>query len=206
MRHTTKIVIALLALAFMFSFLPAIVHDFLKFLDFVFVTIQLNLANLILGFICSSLLYISVSVRYLKKTLDRLLQLQLPNVAAVAVEFYQKINGELVKVDNMFMKVESVADLSAAFKGKLKDGTLVDAKVDGKPQWELLNPELGLLEVSEDGLSAVFTAGQKAVVGQIQLKADADLGEGVKEIIGTLDVELSPPEAEVVEIAAVVRP
>lgn len=36
----------------------------------------------------------------------------------------------------------------------------------------------------------------------VQVKADADLGEGVKEIIGELAVELSAGDAEVIALSA----
>lgn len=125
-----------------------------------------------------------------------------PGDRAHVVEFYKLINGQREKVDNMFMKIEGVADLAVAFK----DAKGNPAKVDGVPQWALTNEALGKLEVSEDGMSAVFTAASDLQAGKIQLKADADMGEGIKEIVGELDVELSPLDAEFVEITATVRP
>lgn len=150
-------------------------------------------------------IYVVELIRLLKsmdRTLNGLYQAARPDTMAETIEFYQNKNGSKVKVENMFMKVEAVADLAVAFKDK--KGNL--AKVDGKPVWALTNDALGALVVSEDGMSASFTAAGDVAAGKIQVKADADLGEGVKEIIGELDVELSPLDAEIVEITATVRP
>lgn len=138
----------------------------------------------------------------MEKTLNRVEQVIRPSNVADTVGFYLiKKDGSKEKVDSMFMKVEGVADLAVAFKDKKGN----PAKVDGAPKWSLTNEALGKLEPSEDGMSAVFTAAGDVQAGSIQCKADADLGEGVKEIIGELAVELSPLDAEFVEISATVR-
>lgn len=139
--------------------------------------------------------------KLIREALDRLAAGEPPVMPAASVEFYQLIDGQRVKVDNMFMKVEGVADLSVVFKDKNGNA----AKVDGVPKWALTNEALGKLEPSEDGLSCVFSAAGDIQAGKIQVLADADLGEGQKEIIGELDIELQPLDAEFVEISAVVR-
>lgn len=75
------------------------------------------------------------------------------------------------------------------------------AKVDGKPAWTVSNPEILDLSVSEDGLTATVTA--KGPVGSCQLNvtADADLGEGVKSIVGQQQVDVVAGEAAVVNIS-----
>jgi hypothetical protein len=134
------------------------------------------------------------------KTLNSIEQALRPDGTACTVEFYTKINGAKVKVDSMFIKIDQVVDLAVAFKDKLGNA----AKVDGLPVWALTDESLAGLVVAADGLSAVLTpVGIGAF--KVQVKADADLGEGVKEIIGELVVEVSPLEAEFVEIAATVR-
>lgn len=138
----------------------------------------------------------------MNRTLNGVYQALRPDTMAESVEFYRLKNGVTEKVDNMFMKVEGVADLAVAFKDK--KGNL--AKVDGKPNWAMTPETLGTLVVAEDGMSAVFTAASDLASGSIQVKADADLGEGVKEIIGELAVELSALDAELVEITATIRP
>ncbi len=142
------------------------------------------------------------------ETLDQLLVIAeeikahlIPTGVAEIVEFYQLIGGEYQKVDNMFMKVDQVLDLAVAFKDKL--GNL--AKVDGVPTWALTDDSLAKLEVGADGMSAVFTP--VGLVGKllIQVKADADLGAGVVEIIGELDVEISALDAVTVELSGTIR-
>ena len=51
-------------------------------------------------------------------------------------------------------------------------------------------------------MSATVTAVGPLGIGQVLLKADADLGEGVKEITGLLDVEVIASEATVAIVAA----
>jgi hypothetical protein len=100
----------------------------------------------------------------------------------------------------MFMKKDDVLDLAVGFQDKNGDA----AKVDGAPAWALTDSSLGDLAVAEDGMSASFTP--KAIGAlKIQVKADADLGEGVKEIIGELDVEISALDAEKVILTGVIR-
>lgn len=74
------------------------------------------------------------------------------------------------------------------------------AKVDGKPAWSVSDEAIVSLVISEDGLSAEFEAlAEGSVVVQVQ--ADADLGEGVKPIIGTGALAVLPAEAVGVEIS-----
>jgi hypothetical protein len=82
---------------------------------------------------------------------------------------------------------------------RFKDAKGNLAQVEGVPAWGMSDPSLGSLAVAEDGLSAVFTPGSVGT-GQVNVSADADLGEGVKTITGILDVEVIAGEATVVEI------
>lgn len=77
-----------------------------------------------------------------------------------------------------------------------------DAKVDGKPEWSLTDPALGDLAVSDDGMSCELTP--KGPVGSciVQVSADADLGEGVKAILGELPMEFLAGDAESLSISA----
>lgn len=124
---------------------------------------------------------------------------RIPDQAQAAIiEFYTIIDGVKRKVENMFLKVSQNLPLSIEIKDKF--GNV--AKVDGAPVWSLTNPILGILEVSEDGMSAVL----KPVGGvgslKVQVNADADLGEGIKSILGELDVDMLAGEAVSVAISA----
>lgn len=76
------------------------------------------------------------------------------------------------------------------------------APIDGKPVWSLGCEDHLKLEVAEDGLSAVVSALGKLGVCQVNVKADADLGEGVEEIVGAVDVEVKAGKAVNLGIAA----
>lgn len=74
------------------------------------------------------------------------------------------------------------------------------ARVDGKPEWLVDNPNVLALTPADDGLSCVVAAVGPLGTAKVSLKADADLGEGVKEIGGFLDVEVVGGEAVSVEL------
>ena len=75
-------------------------------------------------------------------------------------------------------------------------------KIDGKPSWSSSDESIATVVASDDGLSAVITAAGPLGTVQIVVKADADLGEGVKEISGTLDIEVQGSEAVSLSVAA----
>lgn len=97
----------------------------------------------------------------------------------------------------MFLPVDKQVKISIAIKDKFGN----EAKVDGAPLWAL-SAELGALSVAEDGLSATFAPVGSLGACVVQVKADADLGEGVKEILGELSLDLIAGGAEKVELAA----
>ena len=71
------------------------------------------------------------------------------------------------------------------------------AKVDGAPAWEIVgtNPECLAVTPSDDGLSATVVAQGPLGTAQVQVTADADLGEGNVPITGLLDVEVVAGDA-----------
>lgn len=101
----------------------------------------------------------------------------------------------------MFLKVSQKAKISIAIKDKFGNA----AKVDGVPAWALSDDSLGSIQVEADGMSGLFEP--KGPIGslKVQVKADADLGEGVKEILGELSLDLMAGDAEVVELSAEVQ-
>lgn len=76
------------------------------------------------------------------------------------------------------------------------------ARVDGTPAWETSNEDLFDLAPSADGMSCVVTAVGPIGVGQVAVSADADLGAGVRDILGTLEIEVVAGEA----VAASIEP
>lgn len=74
------------------------------------------------------------------------------------------------------------------------------APVDGVPEWSLSNP-IGTLIVADDGMSAQFVAEAPGTT-QINVVADARLGDDIAWIAGTLDVTIQPAEAVSLQIVA----
>lgn len=96
--------------------------------------------------------------------------------------------------------IVKATDPPKTLRVKFKDAEGNDATVDGVPEWGISDPALGTLTPSSDGLSCEFNPGSPSV-GQINVKADADLGQGVVDVIGTLDVEVIPGDAVTAEIS-----
>lgn len=69
------------------------------------------------------------------------------------------------------------------------------ARVDGVPAWTVSSPDVLALTVEADGLSALIRATGLVGTAQLNVSADADLGEGVVTITGTLDVEVQSAQA-----------
>lgn len=74
------------------------------------------------------------------------------------------------------------------------------AVVDGVPAWSSSDPAVLAVTPADDGMSALVVPVGPLGTAQVSVRADADLGEGVREIIGTADVEVVAGEA----VAAVV--
>lgn len=117
---------------------------------------------------------------------------------AERINFYAEVNGIKRKVESMFLKVTQSLPVSLSITDKKGNA----AKVDGAPVWAVTDESLASLSVAEDGMSATLTPIGPIGSFSVQVKADADLGEGVKEIIGELAVELSAGDAEVIALSA----
>ncbi len=119
---------------------------------------------------------------------------------AVRIIFYEEVDGKLKRIGGlMFQKVTE----KKKFAIKITDKFGNEAKVDGAPVWAKTDESLVDIEVSEDGMSAVVTP--KGPIGSVgvQVKADADLGEGVKDLLGQVDLDLVAGDAEVIAISEV---
>jgi hypothetical protein len=64
------------------------------------------------------------------------------------------------------------------------------AKVDGAPVWAVSDPTILTLAPSTDGLSCVATTTGVVGTTKIAITADADIGEGVQTISGSIDIEV----------------
>jgi hypothetical protein len=84
------------------------------------------------------------------------------------------------------------------------DGAGNPAPIDRLPTWAIggANPEVLTAEVSADGLSCqVVTVGPLGSA-QVQVSADADLGEGIVPIAGTLDIDVVASQAVTLAVTA----
>lgn len=76
------------------------------------------------------------------------------------------------------------------------------AQVDGVPAWSSADDGKVSVEPSADGMSAtIFAEGPMTTAPvQISVTADADMGEGIKPLVGLLDVTIIGGEATVIAI------
>lgn len=138
-----------------------------------------------------------IDLKALTDKLQKILEAVQPIVAEKIV-FFTIIDGKKEKVDEMLMKVTE----NRKFSIKPVDAKGNLAKVDGAPTWAVTDESLATLEVAEDGMSAVVKPVGPLGTFSVQVKADADLGEGVAEIMGELAVELVAGDAVAIAISA----
>ena len=74
------------------------------------------------------------------------------------------------------------------------------ASVDGAPEWSSSGPIT--LEIAPDGLSAEAITDGPLGMAQVSVRADADLGAGVQNITGILDIEVVAAQAASLSINA----
>lgn len=136
---------------------------------------------------------VASSERHIKK-LEQFVNI----VRAERVEMYALIDGKYERVEHMFLKVTQKLPLKVEFK----DAQGNPAQVDGLPKWAVTDEAAATLEVAADGMSATLIPSGPISAFKVQVQADADLGEGVKEILGSLDIEMLGGEAVSVNITA----
>lgn len=76
------------------------------------------------------------------------------------------------------------------------------ASFQGTPEWDASSASLDV-QPADDGMSAWLVSGEQvedAVI--VTVRGDADMGEGVREIVGTLQVNLTSGEAQFVTLEA----
>lgn len=115
---------------------------------------------------------------------------------AVSVVFQTEIDGELQEITKMIIDPRQTFPLPVEFLDKNKK----PAPVDGIPEWSVDNESLLTMVVAADGMSAVISSNDTTGSATISVVADADMGEGVREITGILPVTVKPLEAVVVEL------
>lgn len=76
------------------------------------------------------------------------------------------------------------------------------ARVDGVPIWGVSDDNVLEIVPAADGLSADVLAKGTVGTAQVTVSADADLGDGVRELTGILDVDVLAGEAVALNITA----
>lgn len=75
------------------------------------------------------------------------------------------------------------------------------AKIDGTPAWSCSDEAVGTLDVAADGMSATFKSVAEGSCS-VTVTVDADTGEGVSPLIGSLDIQVAADGAAIVTISA----
>ena len=70
--------------------------------------------------------------------------------------------------------------------------------------WQLNDPSLGALQPSSDGVSVVFSSIGKVGQAVVEVAADADLSDGIRNIAGSVAIDIEPGEA--VDLGVFVEP
>lgn len=75
------------------------------------------------------------------------------------------------------------------------------AQLDGKPAWNVLSGN-GTVEPSEDGKSATLVSSDDVGDTEIEISADADLGEGIVPITGNITMHVVSATAQSLGMSA----
>lgn len=145
---------------------------------------------------------IAENLQRLNATADKINEALTPP-SATRITFYVEEEGQLIRVGGtMFQKVTE----PKKFAIKVTDRFGNIAQTDGPPAWAPTDETLAEVAVAADGMSAIVTP--KGPVGslKLQVNADADMGEGVKPLLGELDLDLVAGDAEVISIVEVPMP
>lgn len=129
----------------------------------------------------------------LTEKVDRILELLSPQ-PAVTIEFY--VDGERVTKKDMTTTQQVAVSIAPLDKHG------APAVVDGAPVWTTDNSDVLTIEAATDGLSATVKAAGPIGTATVTVTVDADLGAGVRPLIGTLDVEVTAGEATSISITA----
>jgi hypothetical protein len=105
-----------------------------------------------------------------------------------------KTKGKVI----MAFALSESQQVTLSVKFKTKKGH--DAKVDGVPEWLTDNTEVLALTPAPDGLSCLVAAVGPLGTATVSVKGDADLGVGVKPIVGLLEVEVTAGDAATVTL------
>lgn len=117
----------------------------------------------------------------------------------IKISFYTMIDNQLTKVEDMQLHLGKQRTLSLS----IKDAGGNDAQVqEGSIVWSVTDGALAVVTPAADGMSAVVVPVGPLGSLQVEVSADADLGEGVKTVSGFIEVDILAGEAVSLNIAA----
>lgn len=106
----------------------------------------------------------------------------------------------LIQGDLKYMIITITQEVDLAIKPLDKKGN--SAQVDGTPVWTTSNSGIATVTPAPDGLSCIVKGSTEIGHVQIQVTADADLGTGIRNITGVLEIDVVAGEAVTLGIIA----
>lgn len=94
------------------------------------------------------------------------------------------------------------ADQQVGLSFSAKDKYGNDAGIDGTPTWSSSDESKVTVTTGADGKSATAVAVGPVGTAQVSVRADADIGDGAREVVGVLDIEVIAGEASIVALSA----
>lgn len=94
------------------------------------------------------------------------------------------------------------ADQQVGLSFSAKDKYGNDAGIDGAPTWTSSDESKVTVNTGADGKSATAVAVGPVGTAQVSVRADADMGDGAREVVGVLDIEVIAGEASLVALSA----
>lgn len=109
--------------------------------------------------------------------------------------------GQVVEQNPVEGRMTSTQQVTLTANPLDKNGN--PAKVDGVPEWQIDNPALATVTPASDGMTALVKA---LGAGSLNVKciADADLGSGIRNIEGTITIDITAAvlEAQTLTVTA----
>ena len=109
----------------------------------------------------------------------------------LAVQFEQFV----ISAEGDYVMYTLPADHTVTMQVSYVDGAGNPAKVDGAVEWFTAVPEYVDLEVDPDDSTICKVIPKQVCRTQVSAKADADLGEGVRELLTVCDIMIVAGEA-----------
>src|SRR5262245_42767554 len=102
----------------------------------------------------------------------------------------------------LIMANEMTATQEMVLHAKILDRKGNPAPVYGAPSWLTDNTDLLALAPTADGLACAVSAVGPIGSAKVTMRADADMGAGYEEIVGLMDISVTPGKAVTVTLEA----